>query len=254
MVPSLFLGHGSPMIAIEDNEYTQFLKSLGETMNPKAIVIFTAHWESPITTISSLNGTYETIYDFYGFPDELFRVTYPAKGSEQIASIVAERFQQQGIEYKLDSKRGLDHGSWTVLTHLYPNAAIPVVQISVNPFLPVKEQYQIGQALKGLGEEDILVIGSGATVHNLRILKWGQKSPEQWAVDFDDWLIDKLQNHDLEALSEYQTLAPYANQAVPRAEHFIPLIIAFGSGMSNEVKVIHRSYDLGSLSYICFQF
>lgn len=254
MVPSLFLGHGSPMIAIEENSYTKFLTSLGKSIHPKAIVVFTAHWESPVTTISSTNDTYETIYDFYGFPDELFRVTYPAKGSVTVAEEVANRLEQHGIKSKFDSSRGLDHGSWTLLTHLYPDASIPVVQVSVNPFLPIEEQFKIGEALKGLGEEDILVIGSGATVHNLRILKWGQQEAEQWAVDFDDWLIDKLQNRDLEALKNYEKLAPNARVAVPTPEHFIPLIIAFGSGNSNETKVIYRSYDLGLLSYICFQF
>ncbi|GAX91185.1 DODA-type extradiol aromatic ring-opening family dioxygenase [Effusibacillus lacus] len=254
MVPSLFLAHGSPMLAIETNEYTHFLANLGQRIKPKAIVIFTAHWETEVLTISSRDDVYETIYDFYGFPDELYTVKYPAKGSTQIASILEERFENQGINVKKDSVRGLDHGSWTLLSRMYPEADIPVIQISVNPYLSANEQFKMGQSLQGLGKEDILVIGSGVTVHNLRIIKWGQTTPEPWAVEFDDWLIDKIQNRDLDSIFQYEKLAPHARMAVPRPEHFVPLLIAMGSGDSQtKAKVIHRSYEAGTLSYLCFE-
>lgn len=253
MMPSLFLAHGSPMLAIEDTAYTRFLESLGQTYKPKAIVIFTAHWETETLTISSIDGAYETIYDFGGFPPELYAVKYPARGSQILASLLKERFAEAGIAAHLDTSRGLDHGSWTMLSKMYPKADIPVIQLSVNPFLPPEKQYRIGEAIRGLGKENILVIGSGVTVHNLRILNWGQTEPEAWAVTFDDWLIDKIEKQDIESLFNYEKLAPNAKLAVPRPEHFVPLYIAMGSG-SGPAKVIHRSYDLGTLSYLCMEF
>lgn len=255
MIPSLFLAHGSPMLAIEETEYTDFLSQLGRNFRPKAIVIFTAHWESETLTISSTDDVYETIYDFGGFPPELYAVKYQAKGSTELAANLEERFNKQGINVKKDTARGLDHGSWTLLHRLYPKADIPVVQISVNPFLSPKDQLEIGMALQGLGDEEILVIGSGVTVHNLRMLHPGQSGGEPWAVEFDDWIIDKVERRDIDALDHYLSEAPHARQAVPRPEHFVPLFIAMGSGASNgKPEVIHRSYDMGTLSYLCFQF
>lgn len=255
MVPSLFLAHGSPMIAIENNVYTDYLTKLGEQIKPKAIVIFTAHWETPTLMVSYRDDVYDTIYDFGGFPSELYTIKYPAKGAKHTASMIMERFEKQGIAVKKDSTRGLDHGSWTLLHRIYPKADIPVVQVSVNPTLPPVDQFRIGEALQGIGKEDILVIGSGALVHNLRMLNWGQTSAEPWAVEFDDWIIDKVENKDLDSLFKYETLAPHARSAVPRAEHLVPFFIAMGSGDPNsQGKVIHRFYDHGTLSYLSFAF
>lgn len=255
MMPALFLAHGSPMLAIEDTEYTAFLEQLATSLKPDAIVVFTAHWESETLTISSTDEIYETIYDFGGFPDELYAVQYRAKGSTRLAASLKSRFEQHGIPVRLNHTRGLDHGSWTLLHRLYPAADIPVVQISVNPFLPPKEQYRIGEALRGLGEDNILVIGSGVTVHNLRMVNWGASAPERWAVQFDDWLLDRIKERDLESLFDYERLAPHARQAVPRAEHFVPLFIAMGAGAAElNGSVIHRSYQYGTLSYLCLQF
>lgn len=258
MLPSLFLAHGSPMIAIEDTEYTRFLGTFASTLKPKAIVIFTAHWESEVLSITDTDDVYETIYDFGGFPPELYAIKYEARGSKELASRLAERFTQKAIAVRKDARRGLDHGSWTILHRMFPKADIPVVQISVHPFLPPKEQYRIGEALQGLGDEDILVIGSGVTVHNLRMLNWsaaGTGNVEPWAEAFDDWMIEKVTSRNLEALDDYKTQAPHARQAVPREEHFVPLFLAMGSGDPKRVpQVLHRSYDLGALSYLCFQF
>lgn len=253
MIPSLFLAHGSPMTAIEDNEYTRFLKGLSSKIKPKAIVIFTAHWESDILTISSSDETYDTIYDFGGFPQELYEIKYPAKGSGQLAQILKGKFEQKGIAVREDVRRGLDHGSWTLLYQMYPAADIPVVQISVNPYLEPEKQFEIGETLKGMGKENILVIGSGVTVHNLRAIKWGQQEPDQWAVDFDDWLIDKIKKEDLQSLFKYEMQAPNAQIAVPTPEHFMPFFIAMGSG-ETQPTILHRSYELGNLSYLSMQF
>ncbi|GAA3408473.1 DODA-type extradiol aromatic ring-opening family dioxygenase [Paenibacillus hodogayensis] len=255
MVPSLFLAHGSPMLAIEQTEYTRFLSELAGTIKPKAIVLFTAHWEQDVTTVSSSDGIYDTIYDFGGFPDELYRVRYPARGSSIVAGLVKERLERSGIQTASDSSRGLDHGAWTLLYRMYPEADIPVVQVSVNPYLPPADQYKIGEALRGFGEDDILVIGSGVTVHNLRVLKWGQKTAEPWAVEFDDWLLERMNEGDTASLFDYAALAPHARQAVPRAEHFVPLFIAMGSGdPGRKPEIAYRGYDMGTLSYLCMRF
>lgn len=246
------------MIALEDTEYTRFLEEFGKTMNPKAIIVFTAHWESQVLTVSSTDEVYDTIYDFGGFPPELYAVKYEARGSRELASRIQKRFEQQGMEVRTDSTRGLDHGSWTLLRRLFPKADIPVVPISVHPFLPASEQYRIGEALRGLDQEDVLIIGSGVTVHNLRALKWNQprgSAPDSWAVEFDDWIIDKVKEGDREALFRWEELAPHARMAVPREEHWVPLFLAMGSGdPGREPQVIHRSYDFGALSYLCFSF
>lgn len=253
MINALFLAHGSPMMAIENNKYTEFLHQLGSKITPRAIVVFTAHWESETLSISSGDGIYDTIYDFYGFPEELYRVKYPAKGSSSVAAKILDKFTKQGIAAKKDLTRGLDHGSWTLLMHLYPKANIPIVQVSVNSRLSIDDQIKIGKALDGLGEEDILVLGSGNTVHNLRLVKWNQTAIDPWAKEFDEWLIEKIKRKDLTALSDYRKLAPHAAMAVPTPEHFIPLLITLGSGSKAIPEVIYRSYELGNLSYLAFE-
>lgn len=163
-------------------------------------------------------------------------------------------FRSKGIESRLDKNRGLDHGAWDVLYLMYPNADIPVVQVSLNPQLSMKKQYEIGRAIKDLGKEDILVIGSGSTVHNLATVNWNSEKAEEWAVEFDGWLIEKVENNDKEALFNYRQLAPHAKRAVPREEHIAPLFIAMGSGNKDKAKLLHQSYAYGTLSYICFEF
>lgn len=255
MTTSFFFAHGSPMIAIEDQRYTQFLRQFAQKIEkPKAIAIFTAHWESQRLTISSTDDIYETIYDFFGFPDVLYTLQYPARGSVEIATKIANLFSKQGIPNQTDATRGLDHGSWVILKHLFPQADIPVVQLSVNPFLPPNQQYAIGQAIRELPKQGVMVIGSGGTVHNLRKINWGQQEPEAWAVAFDDWLLEKTKAKDLDALFAYPQLAPNASAAVPRAEHFVPFLIAMGAGQLPEPIIHYRSYDYGSLSYLAVEF
>ncbi|WP_138493864.1 DODA-type extradiol aromatic ring-opening family dioxygenase [Paenibacillus pinistramenti] len=254
MISPLFLAHGSPMLAIEDKSYTRFLKQLGAELKPDAIVIFTAHWETETITVSSHNEVYETIYDFYGFPDELYTLKYPAKGSTAAAKQVTDFFTEHGIQWESDQTRGLDHGSWTMLYHMFPAADVPVVQISVNPFLSPAVQHSIGAALKELSNQNILVIGSGVTVHNLRAVNWDADKSDAWAVEFDEWLVQQMKENQLQKLFRYRTEAPYAELAVPRAEHFVPLFIAMGAGDLSRAQVIYRDYEFGNLSYMCLSF
>lgn len=257
MVSPLFLAHGSPMMAIEETEVSRFLEDLGKQVRPKAIIIFSAHWESKVLTLSSPEGAFDTIYDFGGFPPELYAMKYPAKGDPKLAARIMELFREKGIQVQ-QSNRGLDHGSWVPLSRMYPAADIPVVQLSVDPFLPPEEQFKIGEALRGLSDDDILVIGSGVTVHNLRKIRWDQprdRKPEHWALSFDRWLVEKLEEKDWASLFNYMELAPYAREAVPREEHFVPLFIAVGSANPEHApKVIHQSYEFGVLSYLSLQF
>ncbi|MDP4088699.1 MAG: class III extradiol ring-cleavage dioxygenase [Bacillota bacterium] len=254
MISPIFICHGGPTLVVEKSEYIDFLRGLGKKLSPKAVVIFTAHWESETTTISSRDNTYDMIYDFYGFPKELYSIKYPAKGSAQVASKLQSLLRSSGIESRLDESRGLDHGAWDVLYLMFPKADIPVVQVSVNPYLSMDKQYEIGRAISGLGKEDILVIGSGSTVHNLSTIDWNSDKAEEWAVEFDNWLIEKIENNDKEALFNYRELAPYAKHAVPREEHLVPMFIAMGSGNKDKTRLLHQSYVYGTLSYICFEF
>ena len=253
MMKSLFLCHGGPTLIVEDNSYTDHLKALGKSLKPKAIVVFTAHWESQNPLVSAISGNYKTIHDFSGFPRELYEVTYPAPGSPELAERIVSLFDEAGINSQLDTSRGLDHGAWDVLYLMFPEAQVPVVQISVNPFAGLAQQVAIGQALRTLGDEDILVIGSGSTVHNLRMVDWNSEVAAPWAMAFDGWLLDHILTEDYPALFDYRTLAPHAVQAVPREEHLVPLFIAMGAGNSKP-EVLHHSYVYGTLSYISIAF
>lgn len=254
MISSIFLCHGAPTLAVENNEYTDFLKALGKRLRPKAIIIFTAHWESETTMISSMDDTYDMIYDFYGFSKELYSIKYPAKGSVELAMKLQSVLRNNRIESNLNTNRGLDHGAWNVLYLMYPKADIPVVQVSVNPEAAMEKQYELGRAIRELGKEDVLIIGSGSTVHNLATVDWSSDKTEEWAVEFDNWLVQKVENNDKEALFNYRQLAPYAKRAVPREEHIVPMYIAMGSGNKDKPKLLHQSYIYGTLSYICFEF
>ncbi|MCM3567952.1 dioxygenase [Neobacillus mesonae] len=258
MMPSLFIAHGAPLLAIEDNEYTQFLSQLGQTMpRPKAIVLFSAHWESNVQKVSKVDQ-YSTIYDFGGFDEALYRIQYPAKGDEQISKEIEELFTKNDVSFEIETQRGLDHGAWIVLRLLYPNADIPVISMSVNSRIMPEEQYKIGKALSELRAKDVLVIGSGGTVHNLRAVKWvNNGEADQWALEFDDWLAYHLQTWDLPSLFSYRSIAPYAEYAVPPygSEHFIPIFYAMGAADDNrKAALLHRSFRYGNLSHSVWQF
>ncbi|WP_054023120.1 DODA-type extradiol aromatic ring-opening family dioxygenase [Bacillus sp. FJAT-28004] len=255
MMPSYFFAHGAPSIVLDDNEYTMLLKQFKEhTPRPKAIVLFSAHWEESIQTVSAAK-TYETIYDFGGFQDELYQMTYPAQSDRSLVDQIQNLFTKHGVENVQNEKRGLDHGAWAVLKLLYPDADIPVVALSVNRYLSNERQYQIGKALAELREQDVLIIGSGGTVHNLRKLNWRSEGIDEWGEQFDNWIQSKLESWDTEALFQYHELAPHAQEAVPTSEHFIPLLLAMGAGdVNRDAKLLHRSYQYGNLSLSCWQF
>ncbi|MDZ5473673.1 class III extradiol ring-cleavage dioxygenase [Bacillus sp. 31A1R] len=258
MLPSFFIAHGAPLLAIENNEYTRFLESLGTKLpKPKAIVLFSAHWESDVQKISNVSE-FDTIYDFGGFPEELYQIKYPAKGDSKVSTEIEDLLATEGIPCETNTSRGLDHGAWVVLRRIYSKADIPVISMSVNPSLSPAEQYKIGKSLAHLREKNILIIASGGTVHNLRAVRMdGRTEVDQWALDFDQWLEEKLSSWDLESLFNYETLAPAAQHAVPPfgKEHFIPIYYAMGAADQEKTSILlHRSYRYGNLSHSVWQF
>jgi 4,5-DOPA dioxygenase extradiol len=224
---------------------------------PRAIVIWSAHWESAIQLVGS-PVRYETIYDFYGFPDELYRLTYPAQGDVSLGMTVQQLLRQEGIACETDDVRGLDHGAWAPLMLMYPQADVPVVALSVHPGLAAEEQYRIGRALAPLREQGVLIVGSGGIVHNLRRLDWSggpNGKPMDWAVQFDEWIGEQLETWNREALFDYERRGPHAREAVPTPEHFVPLLLAMGAADDErEAHLLYRDVQFGSLSLACWQF
>ena len=255
LMPSLFIGHGAPTLALEQNDYTSFLSKLSQRLpKPEAIVLFSAHWEEQGQKVGA-SERYEMIYDFYGFPQALYEVRYPAVGHSQLVMQIVNLLASSGIHAQADTNRGLDHGAWVVLRMLYPHADIPVVTMSVNLALSNAQQYAIGKALSGLRREGVLIIGSGGTVHNLRKVKWGAEQTKSWAKQFDEWLNDRITSWDTASLFDYERLAPYAGDAVPRNEHFVPLLLAMGAADDGRIgQRIYDGYAYGTLSYNCWQF
>lgn len=257
MQPAIFAAHGSPMLALEDNEYTRALRALGERYRPRAVVVFTAHWESSTQMVSDV-ARYDTIHDFGGFPPELYRMQYPAPGDAATAARVAELLQAAGVPFTVDRRRGLDHGAWVPLRRIYPEAAVPVVQMSVNPWAPPEAHYHIGRALAPLRREGVMILASGGTIHNFATIRWDDPpEADAWAVAFDDWLLARITAWDLPALFDYEKQAPGARLAVPPGghEHFIPLFYALGAADDRRtVRELHRSYRYGNLSHALWEF
>jgi len=254
MLPSLFISHGSPMLALEPGASGPALARLAaELPRPRAILVVSAHWESSDLRVSC-NPHPETWHDFGGFPAALFAVQYPAPGDPELAAQVVELLQAEGLPAQLDSQRPFDHGTWVPLSLMYPQADIPVVQLSLPSRLGPALQTRIGHALAGLREEGVLLIGSGSITHNLRDLDWhaGPESVEPWAKAFRDWMIDKLAADDQAALHDYRQQAPNAVRSHPSDEHLLPLYFARGAG--GEFSVAHQGFTLGALGMDIYRF
>lgn len=233
-LPVIFLGHGSPMNAIADNTFTQKLAALGKSIPmPKAILMVSAHWETDGTWLTGMEKP-KTIHDFYGFPQELFNVQYPAPGSPDLVSTVQEKIQSPKLQN--DSNQwGLDHGTWSVLRHMYPEANIPIVQLSIDRTKPFEYHYELGKQLSFLREQGVLVMGSGNIVHNLRAISWDASAPaHDWAVEFDQWAKKKINTKDFEALVKQPLNSQAGKLSIPTPEHYLPLLYVLGAGNKNE--------------------
>ncbi|USW94518.1 dioxygenase [Pseudomonas proteolytica] len=254
MLPSLFISHGSPMLALQPGASGPALVRLaGALPRPKAIVVMSAHWESHELLVSGSPAP-ETWHDFGGFPRELFAVQYPAPGNPALARQIVELLAADGLEARLDNQRPFDHGTWVPLSLMYPAADIPVVQVSLPSHMGPAQQTRIGQALASLRTEGVLLIGSGSITHNLGELDWraGPESIEPWARDFRDWVVDKLSAQDEAALHDYRQQAPYAVRSHPSDEHLLPLYFARGAG--GQFSVAHQGFTLGALGMDIYRF
>jgi len=221
-MPTIFLGHGSPMNAIEDNAWRRSWQALGQRLpRPKAILCISAHWETQGVYVSSTEKP-DTIHDFHGFPRALFDVRYPAPGSPALAHRVADLVAQPRVH--LDSHRGLDHGAWGVLQPMYPEADIPVVQLSLSSLQPGAWHYDLAKQLAPLRDEGVLVVGSGNLVHNLRLWRPNQAEAYDWAQRFDEDIADRIAEGHHEGMLGYETLGPDALLAIPTPEHYLPLL------------------------------
>lgn len=222
-MPAIFFGHGSPMNTLAQNQYTESWRWLGESVpKPKAILAVSAHWYTRGTAVTAMESP-PTIHDFGGFPRALFEVQYPAPGDPNLAARVRELLAP--IEVRLDRSWGLDHGSWSVLVHAFPDATIPVVQLSIDATQDAEFHYQLGRRLAPLRDEGILVVGSGNVVHNLRLMKRGEGVPPfDWAVRFNDQVREYLGSRNHEALVEFHRLGEDARLSAPTPEHYLPLL------------------------------
>nr|WP_245339162.1 class III extradiol ring-cleavage dioxygenase [Paenibacillus shirakamiensis] len=257
----MFVAHGSPALALEDTKYTRFLHRLGKSLpTPSAIAIFSAHWddaEQLFTTRDDLNeGSLKTLHDFYGFPEALYQIKYPAADAPVVEESIGSLFRLGNLPYRKVSNRGLDHGAWIVLRAMYPEGNIPVIELSIDSKRSPAEQYQIGQMLQSLREQNVLILGSGGTVHNLRKLEQGSE-PASWATEFDTWIAEQLASWRLPSLYHYEKNAPHALSAVPTyaQEHLAPLFYAMGT--ADEERKAYRlfqDYAYSSLSLSCWQF
>lgn len=229
IMPVLFVGHGSPMNGIEDNEFSQYWKKLAsEIEKPKAVLCISAHWLTKGTHITAMEKP-KTIHDFGGFPQALFDVQYPAPGNPELAKETAALFEKPKVE--LDHEWGLDHGTWTIVRHMYPDATIPVLQLSIDYNQPASYHYVIAKNLAALRKKGVLIIGSGNMVHNLRMVAWDKLNESygfDWAIEMNTIFKEKINSGDHKALIEYEKLNPAAKLAIPTPDHYYPLMYALG--------------------------
>ncbi|MGV8842744.1 MAG: DODA-type extradiol aromatic ring-opening family dioxygenase [Pseudomonas sp.] len=254
MHPSLFISHGSPMLALEPGASGPALARLAaELPKPRAILLVSAHWESHELLLTGAKAP-ATVHDFSGFPAELFALQYPAPGAPELAEQVRQLLADAGLPARLDAERGLDHGAWVPLQLMYPQADIPVLQLSLPSQQGPALQTRIGRALAGLRAQGILLIGSGSITHNLGELDWlaGPEQIQPWAQAFRDWLVERLATDDQAALHDYRTQAPGAVRNHPSEEHLLPLFFARAAG--GHFKVVHSGFTLGALGMDIYRF
>ena len=250
-MPLVFLGHGSPMNAIEDNPYARSWAALGQNLpRPQAILVVSAHWMTRGTTLVSVNAKPETIHDFYGFPPELHAMQYPAPGAPDMAREVVTMLASHHAEE--DETWGLDHGAWSVLASMYPQADVPVFQLSIDMSADLPHHLEIGRALADLRHRGVLILGSGNVVHNLRAMRFGGK-PYDWAIEFDAFFADRLSNRDHQAIANRAQLGDLLKIAHPSVDHYLPaLTIAGASDAKDRLIYMNDSIDIASVSMRSF--
>jgi 4,5-DOPA dioxygenase extradiol len=249
---SAFIGHGSPMNAIEDNEFTKGWKRIAaELPRPECILVVSAHWYTAGTRIS-VNPRPAMIYDMYGFPDELYAVQYPAPGSPETARMAKGLLSRDAV---LDESRGLDHGAWSVLSRMYPEADIPVFQLSVDANAPAAVHFGMGRELSALRDRGVMILGSGNVVHNLSLLDWDMKGGFPWADEFDAYVKNAVAARRFADLTDYGAAGPSARKAFTTPDHFFPLLYVLGSSREDDtLTVSNDARMMGAMSMTCFAF
>jgi len=255
--PAFFISHGSPMMAVEKSKTAAFLQQLGQSFaRPKAIVVFSAHFDLPRDIVITRGRAPKTIHDFYGFPQPLYDIEYNAPGSPELADNIADLFTEHGFSPVLDSEQGWDHGVWVPLRLIYPQADIAVVEVSINSRLGADIHYQYGQILAPLRSDGVMIIGSGSISHNLKEVF--NPSPEANSKErvqkFTAWVNAKLSAGDIDALLNYQNQAPELLFNHPTTEHFLPLFAALGSSDRRCVQRIHEDIEYEVLAMDAYQF
>lgn len=254
-MPVLFLGHGSPMNAIADNNFTRTLGALGHKIpKPTAILCVSAHWMSEGSWITGMENP-KTIHDFYGFPQALFDVQYNAAGSPEIAKLIQNEVKDPRIN--IDHEMwGLDHGTWSVLRHMYPEADIPVLQLSIYMEQPPEYHVKLGEELRKLREKGVLIVGSGNIVHNLRRIVWDANAkPYDWALEFDQYVKSKLEQRDFKALQDDVLKSEAGRLSIPTPDHWYPLLYTIGASDKNDsMKFEYEEMQNGSISMRCVSF
>ncbi len=245
-MPVLFLGHGSPMNAIEENEFVSAFRSLGQELTkPKAILCISAHWETKGTFVTAMQNP-RTIHDFGGFPRELFEVQYPAPGSPEVARKIQNTVTKTKVG--LNDQWGLDHGAWSVIKHLYPNADIPVIQMSIDYSLAPKYHYELAGELSSLREKGVLIIGSGNMVHNLRKVAWNRLNEPfafDWALEASEKMKHYILNGHHDHLIDFKSQGTEFNLAIPTPEHYLPLLYALALKGETENISLFNDKPLG---------
>lgn len=255
--PVLFIGHGSPMNGIEDNEFSKTWSKFGkEIPKPKAVLVISAHWLTNGTHITAMKQP-KTIHDFGGFPQALFDVQYPAKGNPELAQAAAKLITSTNVG--LDHDWGLDHGTWTVVRHMYPDADIPVLQLSIDYSKPAQYHFDLARQLQALRKKGVLIIGSGNMVHNLRMVAWDKLQENEygydWAIEMNAVFKEKIGNRDFQALIDYEKLNAAAKLAIPTPDHYYPLIYTLALQQNNEDitffndKVVGGSLNMTSVKF-----
>jgi len=250
-MPALFVGHGSPMYAIEENEFVQSWRNLGDELpKPKAIIAVSAHWETRGTQVTAMQNP-KTIHDFGGFPQELYAVEYPAPGNPALAKEAIENIHKTQVT--ADEKWGLDHGTWSVIRRIYPKADIPIIQLSLDYHKTPKEHYELAKELAAFRDKGVMIIGSGNIVHNLRQVAWDRPDDEEyghdWAIEANDLVKKLIVENNHQALIDYKSLGRAVQLAAPTPDHFLPLLYALALKREDEeVSFFNDKAVMGSLT------
>lgn len=256
-LPALFVSHGAPTLAVEDGAAHRFLAGLGERIGkPGAVLMISAHFEAPRPTVTAAERP-ETIHDFGGFPRELYELRYPAPGSPALAERVAGLLGDADMPARLDASRGLDHGAWVPLMLMYPEADVPVVQLSIDPARGAAYHHELGELLRPLRDEGVLIVGSGGVTHNLRLFFGAHHDDPvpDWVRAFSDWVLAAVKDDRREDLIHYRERGPYAADNHPSEEHYFPLLTALGASAPGESNTrVHTSPTYGVLMMDAYRF